>query len=54
MNSGIRQAQSFDANYQLLDLDLDRLQRRSKRMRNSWLLWFTLLTSVILFLFSNY
>ena len=48
INPEIKPALDFFASYKLLDLDLGRLQRRNKRLRNSFLI---LLTQIILIFF---
>ncbi len=50
MNSQIRhrQAQQFDTNFQMLEISINRIQRRNRRMRNFFLL---LLTQVLLLSF---
>lgn len=41
MNSETRQARDFYANFQLLDRDINRIQRTNIRMRNFFLLLLT-------------
>ena len=53
MNIQIKQAQSFYADYQLLDIDRNRLQRRNKRMRNSFLLLLTQIFLISFFLINQ-
>ena len=48
MNFQIRQAQQFYTNFHLLEISINRIQRRNRRMRNFFLL---LLTQVFLLSF---
>lgn len=41
MKSEIRHAQQFYSNFQMLDLDINRIQHRHMRMRNFFLLLLT-------------
>ena len=41
MNSETRQAKQLYSNFQMLDLNINRIQRRSMRMRNFFLLLLT-------------